>query len=83
MQPSTTVNVFPNLKRSITICRAVIEPTEYKLFAYLKLRVMLFDINDSLVEVQVFSLEGDDFAKWGDDDAYVVNWVKSKLQDEG
>lgn len=82
MQPSTSINVFPNLKRSVTICKAVIEPCEYKLFTYLKIRVLLFDTNDSLIEVQVLTLEDSDFSQWGNDDTYVVNWVKQKLQDE-
>lgn len=82
MQPSTSINVFPNLKRSITICRAVIEPCEYKLFTYLKVRVLLFDTNDALIEVLVLTLEGSDFDQWSTDDTYVLTWVKRKLQDE-
>jgi hypothetical protein len=77
------INVFPNIKRTTTICRAVITVQSFVLFESVTLSVALINTDDTTVEVKVFTLSGDDYAAWGDDDSYIVNWVKTRLQDEG
>jgi hypothetical protein len=76
-------NVYPNIKQSVTICKASITVQSYIIFKSATLMVSLYDTDDNYVCVKVYTLEGADFSNWGTDDSYIVNWVKSKLQNEG
>ena len=82
MQDLPTVNVYPNLKHSVTICKAHIETVDYTLFKQAVFRVSLVDPTDRVVDIKIFVLSGDDFSKWNSDDKYVLDWIKLKLQDE-
>jgi hypothetical protein len=77
------INVFPNIKKSVTVCKAIITVQSIVLFESITLSVSLIDTNDTTVEVRVYTISGNDYAGWGVDDSYIVNWVKAKLQDEG
>ena len=82
MNTSTDFNVYPNIKQSVTICRASITVQSYVMFKSATLMVSLFDTNDNFVCVKVYTIEDLDFSNWGTDDSYIINWVKSKLQNE-
>ena len=76
-------NVYPNIKQSVTICKASITIQSYIMFKSATLMVSLYDTDDNYISVKVYTLEGTDFSNWGTDDTYVINWVKNKLQNEG
>ena len=76
------INVFPNIKRTKTICRAVITVLSMVLFESITLSVSLIDVTDTTLEVKVYTITGEEYESWGNDDQYIVNWVKSKLQEE-
>lgn len=76
-------NVYPNIKQSVTICKASITIQSYIMFKSATLMVSLYDTDDNFISVKVYTLEGTDFSNWGTDDTYVINWVKAKLQNEG
>ena len=73
-------NVYPNIKQAITICKALVSVQSYEMFKSATLCVSLLDTNDSVVSVKLYTLDGEAFAAWGNDDAYVVNWVKKQIQ---
>lgn len=76
------INVFPNIKKTQTICRAVITVQSIVLFESITLSVALIDTNDTTIEVRVMTITGEDYKAWGNDDSYIVSWVKAHLQDE-
>jgi len=82
MQELPTINVYPNLKWTSTICKARVETVDYTLFKQAVFRVSLVDPTDRVVDIKIFVLSGDDFSKWNSDDKYILDWVKLKLQDE-
>ena len=82
MNTTTDFNVYPNIKQSVTICKASIAIQSYVMFKSATLMVSLYDTDEHFVCVKVYTIEGDDFANWGTDDTYVINWVKIKLQNE-
>ena len=73
-------NVYPNIKHAVTICRATVSVQSYVMFKSATLCVTLFDTNDSVVSVKLYTIEGDAFTSWGTDDSYVVSWVKKQIQ---
>lgn len=82
MNSQIEFNIYPNIKQSVTICKATIWVQTYVMFKSATLCVTLYDINDSVVTVKLYTLEGSDFLAWGTDDNYVVNWVKKQLENE-
>jgi protease II len=52
------------------------------LFESITLSVSLIDTTDTTIEVKIYTLTGEEYEAWGNDDTYIVNWVKSKLQEE-
>ena len=73
---------YPPVKREIKINQFCINVVEIKLFSYVKISVGLFDINDQLVDNRMYEMSGDDYLEWGEDDGYIVRYVKAKLQEE-
>ena len=55
---------------------------DIKIFEYVRLIVNLLDIDDKIIDTRLYLLQGDDYNNWGTDDNYLVNWVKTKLQNE-
>ena len=80
--PPVAFNVYPNIKQAITICKALVSVQSYEMFKSATLCVSLLDSNDSVVSVKLYTLDGEAFAAWGNDDAYVVNWIKKQIQNE-
>jgi hypothetical protein len=84
MADSTTkFSFYPQLKKEIKINQFCINVIEFRLFNYVKISVGLFDTNNMLVDNRLYTLEGDDYTAWGEDDNYVVRYVKARLQQEG
>ena len=50
---SSIFNVYPNLKKTITICKAGIRIIELKLYEFLKLSVILYDADDNIVDTRL------------------------------
>lgn len=57
----------------------LIETNNLTLFQSCVFSVSLLDVSGKVVKVYMLTMEGDDYAQWGGDDSYVVNWVKAKL----
>ena len=41
--------------------------------------VLLFN-GDALVTTKNYTMEGEDYANWGNDDQYIYSWILTKLQ---
>jgi hypothetical protein len=74
-------NIYPNLKKTILIVKAKIHVYEYKVFEHAKIACQLLDENGNLVENRTYILDTTNgFNDWSNDDKYLINWIKDKLQ---
>lgn len=73
------INVYPNIKRTISIVKLTVEVLEIKLFEYIRILVLFIDENDKPIDSQIHTIEGEDYKGWGNDDAYIYEWVKKQF----
>ena len=59
--------------------RFTIDILEMILFTRVTINVVLYDNNDRVVRGRIFTLEGDDYQKWSNDDQYIVDYVTERL----
>jgi len=71
--------VYPNLTITKRICKAKISVMRYIPFVSASINVLLYDENDIVIDTRGYVLELPEFADWGTDDKWLVNWVKQKL----
>jgi hypothetical protein len=80
MNSEEYINVYPNLKRIVNICKFKYTILEIKLFESIRIAVYLFNENDLLIEATQFVIEGAEYARWANDDKYIVELIKLKIQ---
>ena len=74
-------------KKILLAIKFTVSIYEYILFERICIAVRLFDINELLVEIKHFSLEGEDYNNWSlspynGSDSYINDYVKNKLKSE-
>lgn len=74
------IALYPNLKKTLTICKFTYQILEIKLTESVRVAVYLFTENDLLVESKQYLIEGTEYNKWGQDDNYLINLIKQKIQ---
>jgi len=72
--------IYPNIKRIINICKFKYNILEIKLFESVRIAVYLFNENDLLIESKQYLIEGDEYNGWSNDDKYIINLIKQKIQ---
>ena len=65
--------------QSVACVSMLIETNQLTLFSMCRFVVTLLDASGVVVIRYVLDLEGEEYALWGGDDHYVVNWVKQRL----
>lgn len=65
------------IKHTITTIEIIID--KIVLFQSADIYVIMKDID--VVATLQLTIEGDDYAKWGSDDSYIVDYVISKIQE--
>lgn len=75
----TVFIVYPNFSITKRIVRAKLGVMDYIPFVSAKISVLLLDDTECVVDSRIYSLELPEFAGWGTDDKFLINWVKSKL----
>jgi hypothetical protein len=78
----TEFPVYPNIKKTVTICKARIHIMEIKIFESVRVAVYLLDDRDSVVESTIYLIEGPEYEAWSNDDKYLVNLVRQKIQQQ-
>ena len=73
-------NIYPNLKITFNICKFKYNILEIKLFESVRVAVYLFNENDLLIESKQYLIEGDEYNAWSNDDKYIINLIKQKIQ---
>ena len=75
--------IYPPYKKTKTANKMRIFVNELRLFEFVRITVSLYDDSTGdLVETKVMTLEGQDYSNWSSDDKYIIDYVKSKLQNE-
>ena len=72
--------LYPPIKHEQTINKFTVELERVVLFQFASILVILYDDDEKQVDFKRFLLEGDDYAAWSNDDKYIINYVKAKLQ---
>ena len=73
-------NVYPNLKITFNIVKFKYNILEIKLFESVRVAVYLFNENDLLIESKQYLIEGNEYNAWSNDDKYIINLIKQKIQ---
>lgn len=61
------------------VSKIKIQVIDVKLFESVTILVNLLDSNGQLLDNRCFTISGDEYSNWGNDDSYIINLVKSKL----
>ena len=72
---------YPPLKKEIKINQFTINVIKIDPFVSAILQVILYDLDEKPVDSRMYQLVGQDYLDWKDD-SYLVNYVKTKLQQE-
>lgn len=67
------------IQTSFTVTALAIDVRSMTLGVSVSLMVRLLTDNGSIADVQVIEMAGSDYANWGSDDNYVVNFCLAKL----
>ena len=78
---SEEIIVYPNIKRTFSICKFKYQILEIKLFEYVKIAVFLFNENDSMINSKQILIDGNEYSQWSNDDKYIINLIKQKIQE--
>ncbi len=62
-----------------TITKFNINYITVNLFDSVNINVVLFDENNMPCDTKNYIMNGDEYKLWGDDDNYIVDWIKSKI----
>jgi hypothetical protein len=73
--------IYPNLKRITNIVKFRYTILEIQLFTSIRVAVYLYNERDSLIEATQFVIQGQEYSNWGQDDKYIVNLIKQKIQE--
>ena len=77
-------NIYPPFKKYLVGNRITIRPIEIKLFESIRVLVQIFnDSTNDLIDTKIYVISGDEYTSWSNDDQYIVNLIKEKLNQEG
>jgi len=73
--------VYPNINRTVKICKFKYQVIELILFESIRLAVYLYDDKDMLIEAKQYLFKNDEYNGWENDDKYIINLLKKKIQE--
>lgn len=74
------INVYPNLKKTMNICKFKYTILELKLFESVRVAVYLYNENDLLIDARQYVIDGSEYNAWSNDDKYLLDLLKRKIQ---
>jgi hypothetical protein len=74
-------NIYPNIKKTFNIVKFKYHIIEIKLFEFVRIAVYLYNENDMLIDAKGYIIEGEEYNAWSNDDKYILNLIKQKIQD--
>jgi len=81
MNPNNEYLLYPNVKKTFTICKFKYNILEIKLFESIRIAVYLYDDKDMLLEARQYIIDGEQYKKWSTDDQYIITLIKQKIQE--
>ena len=69
----------PYVKPSVDITSVQIRVMNLVLFTSVSINAMLMDNNNKFIDAKQYTLTGDDYTNWSNDDTYIVNYVLAQL----
>lgn len=80
MNDPANVNVVPApyIRPTMNITNLQIRVVNLALFTSVSLNVILFE-NNNYIDSKTYTLSGDDYTQWMNDDSYIVNYVLAQL----
>lgn len=72
--------IYPNIKRTINICKFKYTILEIILFKSVRIAVYLLNENDMVIESRQYIIEGSEYEAWSNDDKYIIALLKQKIQ---
>jgi hypothetical protein len=76
------ISFYPQLSKVVKINQFQIDNIKIKLFESASFTVLLYDVNEILCDSRYFELSKDEYLQWGQDDGYLIKYVKTKLAEE-
>jgi len=74
-------NIYPNLKKSITLVKAEVKILELKLFESVKVMVYLKDENGSVMDTRGILIDKTNgYNEWSNDDKTLIDIIKKLIQ---
>jgi hypothetical protein len=73
--------VYPPIKKTLTICKFTYNILEIKLFESVRIAVYLYNENNMLIDAKQYIIEGQEYNTWSNDDKYILNLIKQKIQE--
>ena len=74
------INVYPNIKKTLNVCKFKYQILEIKLSESVRVAVYLFNENDLLIDSKQYLISDTEYKNWGSDDNYLINLIKKKIQ---
>ena len=77
---SVEFNLYPNIKKTITIVKARYNVFDYVPYQSARIAVQFIDDQDAGVENKILELNTTNgFNQWGNDDKFLETWIKKQL----
>jgi hypothetical protein len=73
---------YPPIIQNIKLNKFTVSVNDIILFTSCTLLAILYDAEDRPYDNRMYKLEGSDYLEWNSDDKYIIDYVKSKLQQE-
>jgi hypothetical protein len=74
-------NIYPNLKKTITLVKAEIKILELKLFESVRVMVYLKDEQGSVIDTRGFLIDkSNGYDQWTQDDKTLIDIIKKLIQ---
>ena len=74
-------NIYPNIKKIINIVKFKYTILEIKLFESVRIAIYLYNENENLIDAKQYIISGDEYNAWSNDDKYILNLIKQKIQE--
>ena len=72
--------IYPNIQRILKIVKFTYQILEIKLFESVRIAVYLYTDQDVMIEARQYIIEGEEYNNWSNDDIYIINLLKQKIQ---
>ena len=80
MSSNEDISITPITMTTVNVVdRIFIKRVEIKLKEYANIVFDLINNNNDYVGTRHLVMSGEDYANWGSDDDYIINWVKNNL----